>query len=171
MPLTVSLTDAEVSAIIKDEAKAAILRLACGVVMARKAKGMADESRAVTAVRQQARAMVESRITRAVSEEESRSAKVIAILGKARPDQLDGLGAQLKIDRTTDETDEDYLARMLAATDLEIQPWRSLLGDAMEAALDAVVAATGTPLVTIAARIATDLADPASVKRGEALGR
>ena len=170
MPLQVNLTDADVRTIAATEAKAAVLRLACRMVLQRAAKDASDESRAEGAIRQQARAMVESRITRAVTAEETRSNKAAVVVAGARPDQLDVIGAQILVARPNGEADTDYRTRLAAAVDLETQPWRALLADALEAALNTVVNATGTPLETLIDRIATDLADSKPVKRSEALG-
>jgi hypothetical protein len=162
MPITLNVPAPAARELVKEEARAILLTMAVDMVRERngKAKLARRESQAMQAVRGMARGMLDARVTRLIAEEASAAKAATNVIRSARPDRLDSVGEKLGRTRGPGETDEDYRTALESLSDPEVQPWRAMLADAFEAALDAVLGAVGSPLEALIYRIALDLEDP-----------
>jgi hypothetical protein len=122
-----NLTINNLDSILTSEAGPIVAAIACQVITARtNAARPTDETMAAKSIRGMMRGDFQARLAKAMQVEEQQVMQLTNALARSAGDVLDALGASMGdgLERSRDESDEDYRARLEAANDLETKPIR-----------------------------------------------
>ena len=173
MPLSLSLTDQEVTDIINDEMRLILTILAMAQTKTRiAATAQRDETRPKAAVRQHVRAMITERFQATMRDESASSAGVLAKLDNpaVKAAVLDSLATLIGVKRADGQTDGDFKEAVRAGADLYQQSLHKELTDDLIACVDSMLASK-THLGKIRAAVLADIMDPAEVAVGDVVPR
>lgn len=191
MSVSLTISPAELSAIVLEETKRVVVSIASKILLERASiAAHKAEPRARQAIRGLVRSMVNDRLVHSITAETTRSVAFAQRIETGPPGMLDQIGAALGVARrgpgvppaplnpdspTDDEraainaAHDRYRDDLRAANELEAQPFRAALGDALEAALDGVLAANSGVVRDLLDEIEADLEDTADVDPNDLL--
>ena len=166
MAIQITITDADLEQIVKDELRVALIRIAADVAVRRAVENAPTEPRATGALRALAHQIIARRMEATRADETNNSAQIQAAARRSRGPTLDTLGALVSESRGG-RTDEAYRIAIEEASALGGQSFHKELGDAVIGAIDSVIAAGSNHTADIMAAVVSDLAETEDVPRDE----